>query len=84
MDPGSETTLATKSLAAKLRLSDKLIRIKFGNFNSYVRMQFKIISFIFKASNDIVEATEVFVVPQINLSCRKINWPLLKKMKSPH
>jgi hypothetical protein len=79
LDPGSEATLATKSLAAKLRLSGKPIRIKFGNFNSSVEMQSEIVSFILKTSNDIVEATEVFIVPQINLSCRKINWPLLKR-----
>ncbi len=41
-------------------------------------MHFEIISFHLKALNSIVETTDVFVVPQINLFCRKMNWPLLK------
>lgn len=31
------------------------------------------------AVNSIAETTDVFVVPQINIFCRKIYWPLLKK-----
>jgi hypothetical protein len=63
----------------KLQLSGQPVQIKFGNFNSSVEMHSEIVSFHLKTLNSIVETTDVFVVPQINLSCRKINWPLLKK-----
>lgn len=43
LDPGSEATFAKKSLVAKLRLSGKPIRIKFGNFKSSVEMQSEIV-----------------------------------------
>jgi hypothetical protein len=79
LDPGSEATLATRSLAMKLQLSGQPVQIKFGNFNSSVEMHSEIVSFHLKTLNSIVETTDVFVVPQISLSCRKINWPLLTK-----
>lgn len=79
LDPGIEATLAAQSLAVKLQLSGHPFQIKFCNFNSSVEMHSEIISFYLKTSNSIVEKTDVFVVPEINLSCRKINWPLLKK-----
>jgi hypothetical protein len=71
LDPGSEPTLATRSLAMKLQVSGQTVLP--------VEKHSEIVSYHLKALNGIVKTTDVFVVPQINLSCRKINWPLLKK-----
>lgn len=63
----------------KLQLSGHPIQIKFGNFNSSVEIHSEITLFHLIAVNSIAETTDVFVVPQINIFCRKIYWPLLKK-----
>ena len=78
LDPGSEATLAKQSLASKLNLSGEPIHIRFGSFNGSVMMESKLVSFQIESLIGPLQASHVFVVPEINLSLRKIDWPSLK------
>lgn len=76
---GSEATLITDNLAARLNLSGPSFRVRFGNFNDSVTINFKIVSFRIPSLGLEVPVTEAFLVPKISLSPRTINWPVLKK-----
>lgn len=69
----------TRALANKLKLSGPKLKIRFGNFNSSVVLNSEVVKFTIKSSSNVViQASNVFIVPEINLSHRNINWPSIK------
>ena len=79
LDPGSEATLITRSLASFLDLKSPTV-IRFGSFSSSVEMLTNVVSFSLHSLDKACsfELEDAFVVPKINLSHRKINWPAIK------
>ncbi|XP_045023712.1 uncharacterized protein LOC123468115 [Daphnia magna] len=80
LDPGSEATLVTRSLADRLNLKGYPTKIHFGSFASSTLLDTSVVSFRLRSaeSKHSFALDEAFVVSNINLSHRKINWPKMK------
>ncbi|XP_032798650.2 LOW QUALITY PROTEIN: uncharacterized protein LOC116935462 [Daphnia magna] len=80
LDPGSEATLITRSLANLLHLQGISMSVQFGSFSSSVLIESEKVCFKLKSINGThtTETANALVVPKINLSCQKINWPEIK------
>ncbi|XP_032799385.2 uncharacterized protein LOC116936346 [Daphnia magna] len=80
LDPGSEATLITRPLASFLDLKGSPAVIRFGSFSSSVEILTDVVSFSLHSLDKACsfELEDAFVVPKINLSHRKINWPAIK------
>ncbi|KAI9550515.1 hypothetical protein GHT06_005391 [Daphnia sinensis] len=80
LDPGSEATLITRSLANLLHLQGPSLSVQFGSFSSSVLIESEKVCFKLKSidGTHTTETTNTLVVLKINLSCRRINWPEIK------
>ena len=72
LDPGSEATLVTRSLADLLQLKGPTTSINFGSFHNSVLMQATVVSFNLKLVDGTFAShcVDAYVVPNINVSPR--------------
>ena len=84
LDPGSEATLIKTELARELRVKGNGLQITFGTFNEHVKMDSQLVRFTLSSRDEksLFQVDKAFVIPNINLSPRKINWPEKKYLRA--
>nr|CAH0113061.1 unnamed protein product [Daphnia galeata] len=81
LDPGSEATILTDRLAAKLELQGRPLKVKFGTFCRSEEIKTTLVSFVIESLDSSIEfqVEKAYTVPDIKLSRRNIDWPNIKK-----
>jgi|688.fasta_scaffold685058_2 hypothetical protein len=81
LDPGSEATILTGRLAAKLELQGRTLNVKFGTFCRSEEIKTTLVSFLIESLDSSIEfqLEKAYTVPDIKLSRRNIDWPNIKK-----
>ena len=81
LDPGSEATILTDRLAAKLGLQGRTLKVKFGTFCRSEEIKATLVSFVIESLDSSIEfqVEKAYTVPDIKLSRRNIDWPNIKK-----
>ena len=81
LDPGSEATILTDRLAAKLGLQGRTLKVKFGTFCRSEEIKTTLVSFVIESLDSSIEfqVEKAYTVPDIKLSRRNIDWLNIKK-----